>query len=127
MTGLTIYSGATQAEHHCDPSADDPLMDLRGPVEMPLALMPDESLVSRTQAALNTALGSGCYQDVRACEDEARRRNKLHLYDRGYSEFWLSIFHQPPALAGRAHPGNLRGNTSWPDREPARLALAGCV
>lgn len=54
--------------------------------------LPDDELVSTTRTAWLDALTTNTYAEVRACQAEALRRGKAHLYDQGYIQFWLGIF-----------------------------------
>jgi len=61
------------------------------PAECPLAGLGDAELVARTRHAWSDALTTNTFAEVRACQAEALRRGKAHLYDQGYIEFWLGI------------------------------------
>lgn len=59
--------------------------------ECPLAGLGDTELVARIRHAWFDALTTNTFAEVRACQAEALRRGKAHLYDQGYIEFWLGI------------------------------------
>jgi len=51
----------------------------------------DDELVTKTRAAWLDALTSNSFWEIRACQAEALRRGKVHLYDQGYVQFWLHL------------------------------------
>lgn len=59
------------------------------PAECPLAGLGDTELIARTRHAWFDALTTNTFAEVRACQAEALRRGRVHLYDQGYIEFWL--------------------------------------
>ena len=61
------------------------------PVECPLSRLGDGELVARTRNAWLGAVTTNTFVEVRACQAEALRRGRVHLYDQGYIAFWLGI------------------------------------
>lgn len=56
-----------------------------------LTHLSDDELVEATRRAWIIGLTHNTFGSVRNCQNEAMRRNKVHLYDRAYIEFWIGI------------------------------------
>lgn len=54
-----------------------------------LAGLDDAALIAHTHGAWVSALTLNAFDQIRACQAEALRRGKPHLYDQAYIAFWL--------------------------------------
>lgn len=64
-----------------------------------LSDLDDTALVAHTREAWIAALTRNEFDEIRACQGEALRRGKPHLYDQGYIEFWLGTAGPAPEAA----------------------------